>query len=276
MKHSRAIPLCHCFCLPAGWGHDSTAGLSWISLFGQWPKHLWVECLWVSHRCQWLGGSEVVLAPAMPLSAAQMARGVGRRRKEAGLCLWGHCPCSWHFLCLSRPLLPGRQRNIVQSTKAWSRQNWAHTSPLPYVRFCVLHPWIPLSLPSLILLMLSLVYPLFFPPSVLSSSCVGTTSLNSVGSEHFLEPDLPGVKFWTCHFLAVRPWISYLASCLTCLLLRGLEISVGPLATRPSQMDIQRCWSALPQLGSSASVSADPTSMPEHICWLRDIIAPGL
>lgn len=37
-----------------------------------------------------------------------------------------------------------------------------------------------------------------------------------------------------------------------------------------------RCCSPYLKLGTSASVSADPTNMPGCICWLQDIVAPGL
>lgn len=138
-----------------------------------------------------INGLEAVLAPAMPPSGAWWHLGEGGEGKGT----------DFYF---SGPI-----------------------SPLPFIGFLcsvLLNP--PVLAFHWHSSHLTWNIPWFFLPLSVSSRCMGTTSLYSTGSEHFLEPDLPGFQPWLCHFLAVRTWVSYLASCLPWVSSWGLEINM--------------------------------------------------
>ena len=158
-------------------------------------KHLWVECLWVSYDVR---GLEVVLAPALPLSGGQEVFGEGEKEREhVYIC---QLTSLFSKLALSLPSqAPAAWRGSLRQCRAQRLQVQTEVGShftLAFYKVSLL--WIPHCPQSLTLHwdFSHPTLPLLFLHRSVSSRCVGTTSLNSMGSENFLEPDWPRFHSW--------------------------------------------------------------------------------
>ena len=106
-----------------------------------WQPYLGFPCLASSpsipgfnvsgyHIDMWLGGL-VDSCTASFWSPVALGGGGGGGEKGTGLSFSGHCPLSWHLLCLSRlPLFGGAAQRSAEPG-----QNWFPVSPLPFTAF---------------------------------------------------------------------------------------------------------------------------------------------
>ena len=151
-------------------------------------KRLWVECLWLSYDVR---GLEVVLAPAFPLSGGQVDFEEGAKdRGRVYICQVSVLEAD------TFPAVPGscgleRQPAAVRSPAASGAGRTGFTVHLCLSEgFSSLDSASPRSPPLRWDFSRSTWHS---PDSLLhrsvSSRCVGTTSLNSMGPENFLEPD---------------------------------------------------------------------------------------